>query len=171
MTTLYRSGIYLIAHLHLVTLDRGGPTDPSANSNADNSADNDIGDNNNSQQILCENESQNYVPLVEELTRRLENVMCTAMNSANLEQRASFRRPLEQLEATKLYRYHGACTSLQTRDCIVLHHARQLLRNYQKKFRKLSLQFQSATTTHRSSSNSRSPAGANMEESVDNNQL
>ncbi|CAG7718246.1 unnamed protein product [Allacma fusca] len=139
MSQSYKSGIFLTAHLHIVSLDRerGDETNEVPDEDPHNEDDSiQEGD------FLCENESTNYVALVQELTSRMENLLCTVVTGANLEQRASFRRPLQHLEITKIFRYHNSCTALQTRDCIVFHETKEYLLKLRNKFKKLILQHQ-----------------------------
>jgi hypothetical protein len=77
--------------------------------------------------LRCENESDNFMLKLAEMTLQMENFLCTVVSSANLEQRAMFREPFNKLLRTTFFRYHSSCSSLQMRDCLVLSEAKRTL--------------------------------------------
>jgi hypothetical protein len=78
--------------------------------------------------LRCGNETNHFMPRLEEVTLHMEEFLCLLVSSATPEQRSEFRRPFNRLMNTTFLRYHSSCSTLQTRDCLVLQAAKSTLR-------------------------------------------
>lgn len=99
----------------------------------------------------CTAETERFPAILLEVIASIENIICTILTNASPEQTNTFRQPLTALQTTTFYRYHSSCSTLQTRDCLVVREAKNAIRLISSKYRQLIVQ--SSSTTTMSSSN------------------
>ena len=87
--------------------------------------------------LRCGNESSSLVSIIQTLTTRIEDILCTLITGASLEERALFREPYNTLRQATLFRYHTSCSSVEIRDCLVVRETKHILNNMLLKFGKL----------------------------------
>jgi len=132
---VYKAGIFLAAHLHIMSLDRQIVNGNSAL--RDEQAVEEISQLPYVSNLRCGNESSSLVSIIQDLTARVEDILCTLLTGASLEERALFREPYNNLRQATLFRYHSSCSSLEIRDCLVVRESKHILNNMLAKFGKL----------------------------------
>ncbi|OXA61129.1 hypothetical protein Fcan01_06149 [Folsomia candida] len=129
---IYNSGIFLAAHLHIMGMDRQ-LTVVGVNEVSDDNIDETDGLP-SWRYLRCGNESGAFMLRLAEMTLQMENILCTVVNSATVAQRATFRESFNKLVSTTFFRYHSSCSTLQTRDCLVMKETRDTLNAMSAKF-------------------------------------
>ena len=87
--------------------------------------------------IRCGSESESLGGLFDELTSVLDDILCVTMNEGQTSESSesdvvqlNFIRDLEELMKIPMLRFSNVCSSMEVRDCLVIHELQRFLGSY-----------------------------------------